>query len=228
MWDPKSKEMKLGDYTRTFENYSMYNKDTREVRKHKNVKFDMTSESSLEVGHQESEVESEPSQIHTIKVASKESKEEPQKQKGRGKNCVYEKVNRSLRSNTILVALPIPNNIKNAWTSENKVEWREATDKENKLLKKNITWKLVKLPSSVKAIGNQWIFTVKENPDGKVDYDMERGTLKLHQNAYIKRLLKKFGMMDNSPVKTLNEVDLKLVGANNDNKMFHIAKKLAA
>lgn len=35
--------------------------------------------------------------------------------------------------------------------------------------RKNKTWELVNLPKGKKAISSKWIFTVKQNPEGKVE-----------------------------------------------------------
>jgi hypothetical protein len=36
-------------------------------------------------------------------------------------------------------------------------------------LDKNKTWELVSLPPSKKAVGCKWVFTVKQNPEGRVE-----------------------------------------------------------
>ena len=36
-------------------------------------------------------------------------------------------------------------------------------------LEKNKTWDLVPLPIGKKVVGCKWVFTVKQNPDGKVE-----------------------------------------------------------
>jgi hypothetical protein len=40
---------------------------------------------------------------------------------------------------------------------------------ELKALEKNKTWDLVKLPAVKKAVSCKWVFTVKQNPEGKVE-----------------------------------------------------------
>ena len=37
-------------------------------------------------------------------------------------------------------------------------------------LEKNRTWELLKLPKGKRAVGCKWVFTVKQNPDGQVEY----------------------------------------------------------
>jgi hypothetical protein len=40
---------------------------------------------------------------------------------------------------------------------------------ELKALEKNKTWDLIKLPAGKKAVSCKWVFTVKQNPEGKVE-----------------------------------------------------------
>ncbi|CEG41938.1 gag-pol polyprotein [Plasmopara halstedii] len=46
-------------------------------------------------------------------------------------------------------------------------EWAKACESEKESLNKNKTWDLVPLPEGRKAIGNRWVFWVKENQDGE-------------------------------------------------------------
>lgn len=48
-------------------------------------------------------------------------------------------------------------------------KWHEATVEELRALEKNKTWELVKLPAGKKAISCKWVFTIKQNPEGKVE-----------------------------------------------------------
>jgi hypothetical protein len=48
-------------------------------------------------------------------------------------------------------------------------KWREAMIEELEALKKNKTWVLTKLPAEKKAVSCKWIYTVKQNPEGKVE-----------------------------------------------------------
>lgn len=48
-------------------------------------------------------------------------------------------------------------------------KWREAMIEELEALKKNKTWVLTTLPPEKKAISCKWVYTVKENPKGKVE-----------------------------------------------------------
>ena len=40
---------------------------------------------------------------------------------------------------------------------------------EMKVLHKNHTWELVKLPIGKKTVGCRWVFTVKHNADGSIE-----------------------------------------------------------
>lgn len=62
-----------------------------------------------------------------------------------------------------------PNSFQEAMASEEKVEWRAATNEEIRSLLKNETWRLSKLPKGRKAIKCRWVFKVKENPDGSIE-----------------------------------------------------------
>jgi len=48
-------------------------------------------------------------------------------------------------------------------------KWREAMLEELRALEKNKTWDLVKLPIGKKAVSCKWVFTVKQNLEGKVE-----------------------------------------------------------
>ena len=48
-------------------------------------------------------------------------------------------------------------------------KWHEAMIEELEALRKNKTWVLTTLPAGKKAVSCKWIFTVKQNPEGKVE-----------------------------------------------------------
>ena len=48
-------------------------------------------------------------------------------------------------------------------------KWREAVMEEMKALQKNITWKIIDLPGGKRSVASKWVFTVKYNPDRKVE-----------------------------------------------------------
>ncbi|XP_071683308.1 uncharacterized protein [Lolium perenne] len=48
-------------------------------------------------------------------------------------------------------------------------KWREAMIEELNALERNKTWELVHLPAGKRAVGCKWIYTVKQNPEGKIE-----------------------------------------------------------
>jgi hypothetical protein len=48
-------------------------------------------------------------------------------------------------------------------------KWKAAMLEEMKALEKNKTWQLVDLPNGKEAVGCKWVYTVKHNPDGRVE-----------------------------------------------------------
>lgn len=62
-----------------------------------------------------------------------------------------------------------PSTLKEAMTSSNAKEWKEAADLEFESLLENDTWDLVKLPKDRKPIGSRWVFKVKHHSDGEVE-----------------------------------------------------------
>uniref|UniRef100_A0AAV1VF38 Reverse transcriptase Ty1/copia-type domain-containing protein n=1 Tax=Peronospora matthiolae TaxID=2874970 RepID=A0AAV1VF38_9STRA len=63
----------------------------------------------------------------------------------------------------------LPTTFKSAMESSDAVKWKEACDSEMESLRKTKTWDLVPLPKGRKAIGNRWVFRVKENQAGEVE-----------------------------------------------------------
>jgi hypothetical protein len=47
--------------------------------------------------------------------------------------------------------------------------WKVAMFEEMRALTKNGTWKIIPRPAGKRTIGCKWVFTVKHNPEGKVD-----------------------------------------------------------
>jgi hypothetical protein len=47
-------------------------------------------------------------------------------------------------------------------------KWREAMIEELNALERNKTWELVHLPAGKRVVGCKWIYTVKQNPEGKI------------------------------------------------------------
>ena len=54
-------------------------------------------------------------------------------------------------------------------TAKQDPKWRAAMIEELEALKKNKTWVLTTLPVEKKAVSCKWIYTVKQNPEGKVE-----------------------------------------------------------
>ena len=50
------------------------------------------------------------------------------------------------------------------------MQWKNATDEEYNSLMKNHTWDLAELPEGKYIAGCKWIFKVKRNADGSVDW----------------------------------------------------------
>ena len=53
-----------------------------------------------------------------------------------------------------------PVNIKEAWTRDHSVEWKEATDSEYESLMKNDTWELIPPPKGKNIVGSRWVLKV--------------------------------------------------------------------
>jgi hypothetical protein len=79
----------------------------------------------------------------------------------------YEALSSSYRAFVAsLQTVSIPNDWK---TAKQDPKWREAMIEELEALKKNKTWVLTTLPAGKKAVSCKWIYTVKQNPEGKVE-----------------------------------------------------------
>lgn len=51
-------------------------------------------------------------------------------------------------------------------------------------LDKNRTWEIVPLPAGKKVVGYKWVFTVKQNPDRKVERYKARLVAKCYSQMY--------------------------------------------
>ena len=69
-----------------------------------------------------------------------------------------------------------PKTMQEALTSDHVKEWKTATESAFDLLTRNETWEPVKLPSGHKPIKCKWVFKVKHNYDGKVQFYEYRNT----------------------------------------------------
>ncbi|WVZ66205.1 hypothetical protein U9M48_015462 [Paspalum notatum var. saurae] len=63
-------------------------------------------------------------------------------------------------------------------------KWKEAMLEELAALEKNKTWDLVPFPKGKKVVGCKWVFTVKQNPDGKVERYKARLVAKGYLSTY--------------------------------------------
>jgi len=80
-----------------------------------------------------------------------------------------------------LQTVPIPRDWKCA---KQDPKWNAAMKEEMHALQKNKTWELVPLPKGKKAVGCKWVFTVKQNPKGKVDRYKARLVAKGYSQTY--------------------------------------------
>ena len=79
----------------------------------------------------------------------------------------YEALSPSFRAFVAsLQAVIVPKDWKEARQDQ---KWCEAMREELEALRKNKTWELANLPYGKKAVSCKWIFTVKQNPEGKVE-----------------------------------------------------------
>lgn len=63
-------------------------------------------------------------------------------------------------------------------------KWKEAMLEELTALEKNKTWDLVPYPLGKKIVGCKWIYTVKQNPDGKIERYKARLVAKGYSQTY--------------------------------------------
>jgi Reverse transcriptase (RNA-dependent DNA polymerase) len=63
-------------------------------------------------------------------------------------------------------------------------KWKTVMLEELGALDKNKTWELVSLPPGKKAVGCKWVFTVKQNPEGRVERYKARLVAKGYSQTY--------------------------------------------
>jgi Reverse transcriptase (RNA-dependent DNA polymerase) len=63
-------------------------------------------------------------------------------------------------------------------------KWKAVMLEELGALDKNETWELVSLPPGKKAVGCKWVFTVKQNPEGRVERYKARLVAKGYNQTY--------------------------------------------
>lgn len=73
---------------------------------------------------------------------------------------------------------------KNIGEALNQLEWKNAVMEENKALKKNGTWEVVKKPEGKIPVGCKWAFTVKYNSDGSIERHKARLVAKGYTQTY--------------------------------------------
>jgi Reverse transcriptase (RNA-dependent DNA polymerase) len=62
--------------------------------------------------------------------------------------------------------------------------WKTAMFEEMRVLTKNDTWEIIPRPAGKKTIGCKWVFTVKHNPEGKVERLKARLVAKGYTQTY--------------------------------------------
>jgi hypothetical protein len=72
-------------------------------------------------------------------------------------------------ANDLTADIDEPVNIGEAWSGENSVNWKEATNSEFEPLRKNNPWDLVPPPNGKNIVGSRWVFKVKHCENGSVD-----------------------------------------------------------
>jgi hypothetical protein len=116
--------------------------------------------------------------------------------------------------------LPIPRNWQEA---KQYPEWRKAMMEEMEALDKNNTWVLTTLPPNKKIVGCKWVFTVKQNPDGKVERYKARLVAKGYSQTYGVDYGETF-----APVAKMNTIRAVIsIAVNNEWKLFQMDVKNA-
>ncbi|GJR09446.1 retrotransposon protein, putative, ty1-copia subclass [Tanacetum coccineum] len=74
-----------------------------------------------------------------------------------------------------------PTSYREAVTSSEGHQWKEAIKSEIDSILQNHTWKLMDLPRGCKPLGYKWIFEKKMKADGTIDKYKERLVIKGHR-----------------------------------------------
>jgi hypothetical protein len=98
------------------------------------------------------------------------------------KFLTYEKCSTSFKGfMTSLDSTYIPKDWENAMKDP---KWKAAMLEEMNALEKNNTWELAELPPGKKPVGCKWVYTVKHNPEGKVERYKARLVAKGYTQTY--------------------------------------------
>ena len=94
----------------------------------------------------------------------------------------YEKCSSSLKG---FIASLDSTSIPKDWSDAMKdPKWKAAMLEEMNALEKNNTWELVELPSDKDPVGCKWVYTIKHNPEGKVERYKARLVAKGYTQTY--------------------------------------------
>jgi hypothetical protein len=116
--------------------------------------------------------------------------------------------------------LPIPRDWQEA---KQYPEWKAAMIEEMTSLDKNNTWVLTTLPPNKRVVGCKWVFTVKQNSEGKVERYKARLVAKGYSQAYGVDYNETF-----APVAKMNTIRALIsIAANNKWKLFQMDVKNA-
>lgn len=114
--------------------------------------------------------------------------------------------------------LPIPRDWQEA---KQYPEWRAAMMEEMTALDKNHTWVLTTLPPNKRVVGCKWVFSVKQNVDGKVERYKARLVAKGYSQTYGVDYDETF-----APVAKMNTIRALIsIAANNKWKLFQMDVK---
>ena len=74
-----------------------------------------------------------------------------------------------LVTDSLIADIDEPRTLKQALSSPNSVQWKEAMNSEYSSLLKNETWDLVPRPEGVNVVGSRWVYKLKKKADGGLD-----------------------------------------------------------
>ncbi|GFY70181.1 retrovirus-related Pol polyprotein from transposon TNT 1-94 [Trichonephila inaurata madagascariensis] len=180
-WDKKSVKGVFVGYSGEKDGYRIWIKDQNKVILNRDVIFQnekfscVPDVSSTDIQNSDMEIVKKP--LQTSDPDEEKETEEISCSAEDREETLAEQSSRNLRDrsilkmpakfdNFVLLAEHIePKTYKEAMASEDSDKWREE---ELESLSSNNNWVLANLPSDRKAIGNRWMFKVKQNADGTV------------------------------------------------------------